>query len=146
MKDMADLFVVMWRNWFRRNPIGHGMPNIDLCDMVVWSKTFVSDYRKANEVIRQTGSQIPKYVVWQPPCIGIYKLNTDAAIDTDGKIVGVFGVVIRDSEGMVITTSFQRIEATYPPHVAEAIAMYQGLFWLLTLGCLVWKQSFMLLQ
>ncbi|KAK2662640.1 hypothetical protein Ddye_001214 [Dipteronia dyeriana] len=126
MEDMAVLLVVMWHNWFRRNRIVHGMPNIDMCDVVVWSEAFVSDYRKANEVARQTGSQIPKNVVWQPPCIGIYKLNTYATIDTDGKIVG-FGAVIRDSKGMVIATSSQRIEATYPPHVVVAIIMYRGL-------------------
>ncbi|KAK2653785.1 hypothetical protein Ddye_013641 [Dipteronia dyeriana] len=77
--------------------------DIDLCDVVVWSEAFVSDYSKANEVGRQTDSQIPKKnVVWQPPCIGRYQLNTNAAIDTDGKIVG-FGAVIRDSEGMSMT-------------------------------------------
>ncbi|KAK2650926.1 hypothetical protein Ddye_018415 [Dipteronia dyeriana] len=100
--------------------------DIDMCDVVLWSEAFVTDYKKANEVARQSGSQIPKNVVWQPPCIGRYKLNTDAAIDYDGKIMG-FGAVIRDSVWMVIATSSQRIEATYPPHVAEAIAMYRGL-------------------
>ncbi|KAK2655383.1 hypothetical protein Ddye_008435 [Dipteronia dyeriana] len=54
MEDMAVLFVVMWRNWFRRNRIVHRMPDIDLCDVAVWSKAFVSNYRKANEVARKT--------------------------------------------------------------------------------------------
>ncbi|KAK2640801.1 hypothetical protein Ddye_022564 [Dipteronia dyeriana] len=65
-------------------------------------------------------------MVWQPRCTSKYKLNTDAAIDADGKLMG-FGTVICDSEGMIITTSSQRIVATYPPYVAEAIAMYRGL-------------------
>ncbi|KAK3226506.1 hypothetical protein Dsin_006368 [Dipteronia sinensis] len=47
-----------------------------------------------------------KLVRWIPPIPGIYKMNTDAALDGAGMVVGV-GIVIRDSEGFVMAASAQ---------------------------------------
>ncbi|KAK3230675.1 hypothetical protein Dsin_002556 [Dipteronia sinensis] len=68
-----------------------------LREVVGWTESFVTDFREAN---MSSGVSIPNNeVVWQPPYVGSYKLNTYAAIDSDGKVVG-FGTVIRDAESM----------------------------------------------
>ncbi|KAK3210787.1 hypothetical protein Dsin_015493 [Dipteronia sinensis] len=61
-----------------------------------------------------------------PPDLGKYKINCDAAIDVVGRLVG-FRIVIRDSEGFVMASSSLRIEAISSPPVAEAFAISRGL-------------------
>ncbi|KAI9198073.1 hypothetical protein LWI28_009622 [Acer negundo] len=43
-----------------------------------------------------------------------------------GRLVG-FGIVIRNSEGLVMACSSQKLEASYSPQVAEAVALLCGL-------------------
>ena len=58
--------------------------------------------------------------------VGMYKLNTDAALDVRGNVVGV-GLVIWDRVGRVMATSAQRVVASFTPPVAEASTVLRGL-------------------
>ncbi|KAK2646184.1 hypothetical protein Ddye_021379 [Dipteronia dyeriana] len=46
----------------------------------------------------------------------------DAALNNDQKVSGV-GVVIRDCNGHVMASLCQNFEASYQPHIAEAMAI-----------------------
>ncbi|KAK3229148.1 hypothetical protein Dsin_001029 [Dipteronia sinensis] len=61
-----------------------------------------------------------------PPDPGMFKINCDAAIDATGRLVG-FGIGIRNSNGFVLASSSQRIEATFSLQVAKTIAIFHGL-------------------
>lgn len=45
---------------------------------------------------------------WLPPSNGCFKVNVDAAIRSSNQTTGL-GVVIRDSEGIVVAAAVQRI-------------------------------------
>ena len=62
----------------------------------------------------------------ETPDLGSYKINSDAALDMVGHTVGV-GVVIRNSDGLVMASNSQEIATTFSPQVAEAVAICRGL-------------------
>ena len=64
--------------------------------------------------------------IWIPPDPGCYKINCDAAINVAERLVG-FGIVIRNSEGLVMASSSQKLEATFSPQVGEVESIHRGL-------------------
>ncbi|KAK3211119.1 hypothetical protein Dsin_015825 [Dipteronia sinensis] len=67
-----------------------------------------------------------QHIRWKAPMVGMYKLNKDAALDMRQLCVGM-GLAIRDHAGNVMATSAQRIDASFTPQLAEAIAILRGL-------------------
>ena len=53
-------------------------------------------------------------------------MNCDSAIDKVGKVVGMC-IMVRDYDSFVVAASSQRIQATYSPQVAQAMAIFRGL-------------------
>ncbi|XP_021755004.1 uncharacterized protein LOC110720310 [Chenopodium quinoa] len=58
---------------------------------------------------------------WNPPPVGVVKLNSDASLSEEGW-VGM-GVIARDSEGNVLFAATRRVKAWWPPGIAEGKAM-----------------------
>jgi ribonuclease HI len=67
---------------------------------------------------------------WCPPSIGMLKLNVDAGCFADGFIS--FGMVIRDSSGLVQFASTKREKRQASPSLAEAMALRWCLQWILS--------------
>ncbi|KAK3204765.1 hypothetical protein Dsin_018811 [Dipteronia sinensis] len=65
-------------------------------------------------------------VVWKLPNLGVYKANTDTAININDKRIG-FDIVIRDVTSCVMASSSQSVAATYSPMVVEVEAILHGL-------------------
>ena len=63
---------------------------------------------------------------WQPPDIGFFKLNTDAAVDVSSQRVGL-GMIIQDHLGFVMGASAQTMVANFPPNIVEAMTIFRGL-------------------
>ncbi|KAK2647504.1 hypothetical protein Ddye_014993 [Dipteronia dyeriana] len=57
---------------------------------------------------------------------GWYKVNTDAAISNDGIKMG-FGIIILNSNGVVMASSVQSLNSRFPHQMAEAMAIFKGL-------------------
>ncbi|KAK2656458.1 hypothetical protein Ddye_009510 [Dipteronia dyeriana] len=120
---MCLLCIVLWRNWKHRNAVVHGGIACCVADIMVWSTTYLSEFRSSGLKGRHLhGNQNPKLVVWKPPPSDFYKINTDVAIDVAGQMIGI-GIVIRDVTGFVMASSSQRIIATFTPQVAEAMVI-----------------------
>ncbi|KAK3225347.1 hypothetical protein Dsin_005209 [Dipteronia sinensis] len=62
---------------------------------------------------------------WFAPHAGVYKINTDTAIQEKDQVVGV-GVIIRDLVGQVMAMSTQKVAAFFSPPVAEASVILRG--------------------
>ncbi|KAK3231558.1 hypothetical protein Dsin_003439 [Dipteronia sinensis] len=112
--ELCLLCVVLWRLWFIRNQAVHERVRHDVTSVVSWLGCFFSDFREANK----TGDPLystPKLVVprWRPPDRGIYKLNTDAAVDEENSCVGL-GMIIRDHLGRVMASSSQKVAMLVP--------------------------------
>ncbi|KAK3218059.1 hypothetical protein Dsin_012029 [Dipteronia sinensis] len=105
----------------------HGLKGVKLGEVVSWAALYLSDFREANRrVLLLVARHQSSVGNWQHPCLGRFKLNCNSAIDKLGRYVGV-GIVIRDCDGYVVASSTQRIQATYNPQVAEAIAIYRDI-------------------
>ncbi|KAK2649209.1 hypothetical protein Ddye_016698 [Dipteronia dyeriana] len=73
------------------------------------------------KVVQLRDNHAPVTVAWEPP-LCFYKISTDAAVDGACQVIGI-GISIRDETGFVMTSSSQRINATFSPHVVEAVAV-----------------------
>ncbi|KAK2649144.1 hypothetical protein Ddye_016633 [Dipteronia dyeriana] len=65
-------------------------------------------------------------VDWEAPMWGVYKLNADAAVNATGGSIGI-DTIIRDSEGFVLAVTAHPIRSSFPPQVAEALAILGGI-------------------
>ncbi|KAK2641422.1 hypothetical protein Ddye_023185 [Dipteronia dyeriana] len=95
-------------------------------EVVLWSSSILDDFRRANfnpPLVRH--GLVDESIKWKPPVIGIFKVNTDAAIDSKEGRVGL-GIMIRDCEGFVLASSAQIVKANFPPQLAEALALLKG--------------------
>ncbi|TXG52844.1 hypothetical protein EZV62_022013 [Acer yangbiense] len=91
--------IVFWRSLFLRNQAVHGNGEQDLEKVVDWSRHYHKEFYDAAVVVtdvRRLGN--PIHVHWQAPSDGVYKLNTDASLDTRRQKVGL-GMVIRNHLG-----------------------------------------------
>ena len=76
---------------------------------------------------------VPHPTHWLPPSPSVYKVNFDGATFPDIAMAGL-GVVVRDSEGLVIAALLERIHL--PPTVAalEALACRRSILFAIELG------------
>ncbi|KAK2648728.1 hypothetical protein Ddye_016217 [Dipteronia dyeriana] len=68
---------------------------------------------------------LPCSFTQKPPDVGFFKVNTDAAIDSMKKRVGI-GTIVRDSFGVVVALSAQTISTGFNAQIAESIAVLRG--------------------
>ncbi|KAK2642676.1 hypothetical protein Ddye_024439 [Dipteronia dyeriana] len=64
--------------------------------------------------------------VWKPSDVGCFKVNTDVAIDSTKKRVGI-GIFVWDSSWAVVASSAQSILAGFNTQIAESIAILKEL-------------------
>ena len=102
--ELERLCVVVWRVWFRRNARIHESSPVDAQDVVQWADLFLADFRRVNEAAgRSSAGSVLVGESWRPPDVGVYKINTDAAIDVAANRTGT-GAIIRDHCGMVLAS------------------------------------------
>ncbi|XP_042944578.1 uncharacterized protein LOC122278455 [Carya illinoinensis] len=65
--------------------------------------------------------QVAPSTKWSTPPPAFFKANWDAAIDKDNSKVGI-GVIVRDSDGLVIGSLCSSITLTPNPKIGEAVA------------------------
>ncbi|KAK2661753.1 hypothetical protein Ddye_000327 [Dipteronia dyeriana] len=70
---------------------------------------------------------------WEPPTVGLVKVNTDAAIDVIRKRIGI-GIIIRDSNRVVMASRSRIIFVGYSLQIAEAVAVLRGIQFALDTG------------
>ncbi|KAK2641553.1 hypothetical protein Ddye_023316 [Dipteronia dyeriana] len=104
------------------------------------AEAYKIDFRKANagDLVRckDLGVVVSS---WEPPAIGLVKINTDASIDFIQKRVRI-GIVIRDSNEAVMASSSQIISTGYSPQIEEAVAVLSGIQFGLATG--LWHYIF----
>ncbi|KAK3218653.1 hypothetical protein Dsin_012623 [Dipteronia sinensis] len=120
LEDLGLFCVCLWKVWSLQNADVHESTVAREVDVVDWARGFIHDFHGGRLV---KGSMPPtisfRNLVWIPLDPGMYKINFDVVID---RLVG-FRTVIRDSEGFVMASSSQKIEATFSLQMAEAFAI-----------------------
>ncbi|KAK4847718.1 hypothetical protein QYF36_005071 [Acer negundo] len=92
---MALFCVVLWRVWNHRNLIVRGKPMWSPEDIFEWASCFIEEYQNcatSHVVSNVSGSQLTA-PCWVPPLLGRFLTNSDAAIDSSSRVMGI-GVVI----------------------------------------------------
>ncbi|KAH7570019.1 hypothetical protein JRO89_XS05G0033100 [Xanthoceras sorbifolium] len=107
--------------------------SLSIGEVMDWSSAFLLEFQDAAVIPSTAAVQDRAARCWSPPAAGLWKINTDAALDLDRGLVGI-GVVVRDHQGLVCGSSAQCIRAHFSPLVAEGTALLRGLLFAVDLG------------
>ncbi|KAK8975405.1 hypothetical protein V6N11_057499 [Hibiscus sabdariffa] len=118
------LFVLtIWALWFYRNRKLHENYNQSPKDLAGFVQGYLMDIKASYELHDlQSGHPIAH---WQSPPVGTVKTNFDAGFNSSNKS-SVSGIIIRDSEGLVLASSTYPNNFISDPEVAEACACEQA--------------------
>ena len=104
-EELGRFCICLWKVWAMRNVAVHDLSSIQEVNIVEWARRFVTDRSVANFIInRAAGSLSIRNPLWIPPVNGVYKINSDAALDVVGMSVGVV-IIIRNSKVIVMASS-----------------------------------------
>ncbi|KAK3224293.1 hypothetical protein Dsin_011318 [Dipteronia sinensis] len=123
-KELQTLCVVFWRVWCLRNAFIHERKRSNVWDILSWSKAFVSDRYPAtgNSSVQASLERVK----WKPPDQREYKINCKVVIHRDCGWIG-FGIVIRDSLGLVMASCSVRTAARVDSWAANALVIRNGI-------------------
>lgn len=122
------ILMVCWKIWEARNQ--KLWNNIVISPSATFedARAFLSTWRSFHQT-HMKGVRQSTTAKWIKPPSGWLKMNTDAAIDIQGKKVGL-GLVLRDSEGSLVAAVATNWSGDYHPKIAEPISVSEALKWL----------------
>lgn len=115
--------VVGWYLWYNRNNFFHNGKCFMTGPLVSICSKFNKDYVVAN-IMGSSGSATSR-PGWVPSCAGCLKLNTDAGWDRATSDASC-GVVVRDSQGEVVSSASQKYKLVQDVLKAELLAVFLG--------------------
>lgn len=117
---MEKVLSLCWEIWKDRNTVRNRGRHRAGKTLVRSSASMVEEYRAANE--RECGLNPTVHVRWHPPDPHRFKMNMDGAVFKDQRATGS-GMVVRDSQGLVLAAMSKRIPATLAALEVEAKSM-----------------------
>jgi ribonuclease HI len=123
-KDRTILAVVVWHLWISRNDSRNGevmrSPHSVAAQATAYAEMIELHIFKSDSSTRRDSSfSVPR---WTPPPKGSVYINTDAAIFSTSRQMGV-GVVIRNHLGECLAACSELIYEVTAPELAEALAV-----------------------
>ncbi|KAL0011847.1 hypothetical protein SO802_006955 [Lithocarpus litseifolius] len=129
-----ELFAMQaWTIWFRRNKVRTAPPGFPLNLISQKAYDTLLEYRSVQPRNIQSGPSFRTETKWTPPQIEWYKTNFDAAIFKDDGRAGV-GVVIRDTNSLVMASLSQNFQLATSMEEMEATATIRAIELSLELG------------
>ncbi|KAL8134789.1 hypothetical protein AgCh_009705 [Apium graveolens] len=134
--EILNIARVLWGVWFFRNQRVWENKSVTAATAMSWSIKNISDWKEAldDRARRRTSnstSVIQRPVKWRKPDLGSLKLNVDAAVSLGASSFSV-GLVLRDHSGAFICGKVVNKFMVASVFEAEALAVLEGLNWLLT--------------
>ncbi|TXG65923.1 hypothetical protein EZV62_007198 [Acer yangbiense] len=80
LPDIELLCGMWWRIWYRRNQLVHSSVLLPESDIYEWARDFIGDFWQANQQSIGGSSRQSGVASWEAPAVGVYKINTDAAL------------------------------------------------------------------
>ncbi|XP_030943767.1 uncharacterized protein LOC115968497 [Quercus lobata] len=117
---MEKTISMCWEIWKDRNTVRNEGVSRSGNTLARSSVAIVEEFRGAKERVLLSGPE--RHVRWLPPEPPRYKMNVDAAIFKDLRAMGA-GMVLRDSQGLVLAAMSKRVPANLEALEAEAKAM-----------------------
>jgi ribonuclease HI len=120
--------VVAWHLWINRNAIKNGEtmrgPHSVAAQALAYAEMIEEHlFRPVSSSRCDTSLSSPR---WSPPPEGTVMINTDAAIFSSSRQMGV-GVVIRNHNGECIAACSELVDAVTSPELAEALAVRRAI-------------------
>ena len=120
-KELHELVVtIAMCMWYTRNKTRHGATRQSSREIILKARSILENYKLAQ--LRKPQHKELADTQWIPPDYLWYKINTDAAVFSVTKSVGI-GVVVRDHEGLVLAALSKCMPLPLGPLEAEAKAM-----------------------
>jgi hypothetical protein len=131
--DEFEIFSITARKiWLRRNEwIHEGLfthPN----SLVLGAQQNQSDFHLINKM-EGGDPQQGEEICWKCPQVGCFKMNCDAALDMEGRRMGM-GIILRNHEGKVRAAWSLSKPGLLEPAAAEAVALFHGMKFCKELG------------
>ncbi|CAL1360945.1 unnamed protein product [Linum trigynum] len=126
-EELTKVLITLWFLWKERNNHFFNNPKLEEWEIVGRAHNYLEEYAE-HQAKGNPGIPAPRArsrVSWEPPPVGVLKLNTDAAILGE-KGTG-YGMVLRDWNGNFIMGATHRTRVRWPVELAEAKAMLWGL-------------------
>ena len=118
-----ELFsVTAWSVWTQRNQVRLNKPSCTLHLIPSLAKEWLQEFLALNPHPPSQRTAPPLVQKWKPPQHELVKINCDGARFTTENRAGI-GVVIRDSEGMVLGSLSKQIPQAYSPLEIEVMAV-----------------------
>ena len=130
----VELFLVTaWSVWTQWNQVRLNKPSCSLHLISFLAKERLQEFLALNPhpPLHRTASPLAQK--WKPPQLRLVKINYDGARFTAENRVGI-GVVIHDSEGMVLGSLSKQISQAYSPLEIEAMVVTTAMQFVLDLG------------
>lgn len=137
--ELNIIAITCWANWNDRNNqrLGKPFPSIDF--RRDWILKYFDHFQRSASNPRKSESERPKKDLtfvpnWTPPPLNFCKLNVDAAWKSGIPQTGI-SAILRNSEGILLGVEAKSIDLDFPPPLAEAFAIKEGLHFAASLGC-----------
>ena len=129
-----ELFsVTAWLIWTQRNQVRLNKPSCNPHLISSLAKEWLQEFLALNPHPPSHQTALPLRQKWKPPQHRLVKINCDRARFTTENRAGI-GVVIHDSEGMVLGSLSKQISQAYSPLEIEAMAVTTAVQFVLDLG------------
>ena len=127
-----DLFAMLiWNIWYCQNKVRISPPGWPLDQIAQQAYQSLQEFQSAQ--LRKPIAATPAQVCWQPPLLDRVKINFDRAVFKNEDRVGI-GVIVRDSQGMIMPSLSQNIPLPHSVVNLETLAACRALEFSLELG------------
>ncbi|KAK8579910.1 hypothetical protein V6N12_070211 [Hibiscus sabdariffa] len=133
MPKRLKLLILIWAIWTSRNKLVHENVKQYAFAVVRFSMNYVREITFVSSSLATL--QNPMMAKWSRPFDPSVKINVDAAFDSSSSRASS-GVVVRDSNGLVLGSCFIPSVNISSSFAAEALAVIHGLCFALDLGCM----------
>ena len=130
-KELNLFAVVLWTLWNMRNNLRLGKLALSLGQVVDFAQDRILERASCNVVFQQ--SRPHQVAAWKAPDQHAYKVNFDGAIFVKEGLAGL-GVVIRNDQGLIMTSLTQQIPLPVSVIAVEVLAAWRALKLTLELG------------
>nr|XP_023896770.1 uncharacterized protein LOC112008672 [Quercus suber] len=124
----------VWLIWTQRNQVRMSQPNISVHQILTSAKECVTEFKLIEPVPFFTRFDLSSVrAKWCPPNPDMVKINCDGATFKEQKKSGI-GVIIRDSNGLVMASMSKLLPQQYTPLEIETMVASSALEFAVELG------------
>ena len=126
--------VTTWTIWHHRNKSHLQAATLPLDRLVDFARKYLQIYADRNVNQMPPMRSVASTVCWSPPCGNQVKINFDGALFGESDYAGI-GVVIRNSEGVVMAAMSEKIVKPQATKLAEILAAQCAVLFSRESGC-----------